>query len=95
MLDDRNVTVSSWQYVEGGVWNRQFNTMAWNLVLDGNAGKDDVSIYAAPSQADDLSGLPTAYLDVGSGDLLRDETVAYASKLWASGVRAELHVWPG
>jgi len=27
--------------------------------------------------------------------VFRDETVAYAGALWASGVDAELHVWPG
>ena len=27
--------------------------------------------------------------------MFRDETVAYASALWAAGVDAELHVWPG
>lgn len=31
----------------------------------------------------------------GSAEVLRDETVAFASKLWASGVQAELHVWAG
>jgi acetyl esterase/lipase len=95
MLDDRNITVSSRQYVEGGVWNRQSNIMAWKALLNENAGMDGVSIYAAPARAHDLSGLPTAFIDVGSGDILRDEAVAYASKLWAGGVQAELHVWPG
>jgi acetyl esterase/lipase len=95
MLDDRNITVSSRQYLEGGIWNRQTNIVAWNAVLNGNAGKDGVSIYAAPARADGLSGLPTTFIDVGSGDILRDEAVAYASKLWAGGVQVELHVWPG
>ena len=27
--------------------------------------------------------------------MFRDEDVAYASSLWAAGVQAELHVWPG
>lgn len=27
--------------------------------------------------------------------MFRDETVAYASSLWAAGIQAELHVWPG
>lgn len=95
MLDDRNTTVSSRQYFEGGIWNCRTNLMAWNAVLNGNAGKDGVNFYAAPGRADDLSGLPTSFIDVGSGDVLRDEAVAYASKLWASGTQAELHVWPG
>ncbi len=95
MLDDRNITVSSRQYVEGGTWNRRGNLMAWNALLNENAGRDGVSIYAAPARAEDLSGLPTTYIDVGSAEVLRDEAVAYASKLWAGGVQAELHVWPG
>lgn len=40
-----------------------------------------------------MSGLPTAYPDVRSAEVLRDEAGTYASKLWESGVQAELHVW--
>lgn len=43
----------------------------------------------------DLAGLPTAFIDCGSAELFRDEDVAFASALWAAGVQAELHVWPG
>ena len=43
----------------------------------------------------DLSGLPPAYLDVGSAETFRDEVVTYASRLWQAGEVAELHVWPG
>ncbi|MET0931179.1 MAG: alpha/beta hydrolase, partial [Aeromicrobium sp.] len=31
----------------------------------------------------------------GSSETFRDEAVDYASRLWASGGVAELHVWPG
>jgi acetyl esterase/lipase len=54
-----------------------------------------VTIYAAPGRATDLAGLPSAYVDCGSAEVFRDETVAWASALWAAGVQAELHVWPG
>ncbi|CAM5303980.1 esterase [Streptomyces purpurascens] len=54
-----------------------------------------MSPYAAPARAQDLSGLPPAYLDVGSAETFRDEVVTYASRLWQSGAAAELHVWPG
>ncbi len=56
---------------------------------------DDVSIYAAPARATDLSNLPPAYIDVGGLDLFRDEDVAYATRLARSGVPTELHVLPG
>jgi acetyl esterase/lipase len=54
-----------------------------------------VSPYAAPGRATDLSGLPPAFVDVGSAEVFRDEAVAYADRLWAAGVQAELHVWAG
>jgi acetyl esterase/lipase len=39
-----------------------------------------------------LTGLPPTYLEVGSAEVFRDETVAYASTIWAAGGIAELHV---
>ncbi len=58
-------------------------------------GGPDVSPYAAPFRASDLSGLPPAFVDVGSAETFRDEDVAYASRIWQAGGAAELHVWPG
>ncbi|MBU0823562.1 MAG: alpha/beta hydrolase, partial [Alphaproteobacteria bacterium] len=55
----------------------------------------DVSPYAAPARATELCDLPPAFLDVGSAEIFRDETVAYADALWNAGGQAELHVWPG
>ena len=49
----------------------------------------------APARLGDFSGLAPAYLEVGSLDLFRDETVRYASSLWAAGIDAELQVLPG
>ena len=46
-------------------------------------------------RCEDLSGLPNTYIEVGPAEPFRDECVARASRLWASGVQAELHVWPG
>jgi acetyl esterase/lipase len=95
MLDDRNETVSSHQIDGVGVWDRTSNFTGWNALLGDRRGTDDVSIYASPSRATDLSGLPPAFIDVGSAEVFRDEDVAYASQLWADGGIAELHVWPG
>lgn len=95
MIDDRNETVSSHQVDGIGSWDRLTNIMAWGCLLGDKAGSDEVSIYAAPARATDLSGLPPAFIDCGSVEVFRDEDVAYASKLWEAGVQAELHVWPG
>ncbi|KOG34195.1 alpha/beta hydrolase [Streptomyces resistomycificus] len=95
MLDDRNETLSSHQMAGLGVWDRTANETGWGALLGDLRGGPDVPAYAAPARAEDLSGLPPAFLDVGSAETFRDEVVAYASRLWQAGGRAELHVWPG
>ncbi|WP_217237622.1 alpha/beta hydrolase [Streptomyces sp. AC555_RSS877] len=95
MLDDRNDTPSSHQMAGLGVWDRTANETGWGALLGEARGGSDVSAYAAPARAEDLSGLPPAFLDVGSAETFRDEVVAYASRLWQAGGVAELHVWPG
>lgn len=95
MLDDRNQTVSANQFVGIGVWDRGSNQTGWTACLGERCGTDDVSIYAAPARATDLSGLPPTFIDVASAEVFRDEAVAYASQIWADGGVAELHVWPG
>jgi acetyl esterase/lipase len=95
MLDDRNVTTSSLQYGSGGSWNRESNNFGWLSYLGDSKGEDDVSYLASPGRVSDCVGLPSTYLDSGSAEVFRDEIVAYAGKLWASGIQAELHVWAG
>lgn len=95
MLDDRNETVSADQFVGIGVWDRGRNETGWAAYLGERRGTEDVSIYAAPARATDLSGLPDAFIDVGSAEVFRDEAVAYAGQIWADGGVAELHVRPG
>jgi acetyl esterase/lipase len=95
MLDDRNETPSSYQMAGVGVWDRTANDVGWTALLGDARGGPDVSPYAAPARATDLSGLPPAFIDVGSAETFRDEDVAYATRIWQAGGRAELHVWPG
>lgn len=95
MLDDRDESVSTQQIDGVGLWDRASNVMGWTALLGDRKGTDDVSIYAAPARATDLSGLPPAFIDCGSAEVFRDEDVAYAGKLWEAGVQAELHVWAG
>ncbi|KUN23168.1 esterase [Streptomyces antibioticus] len=95
MLDDRNDTPSAHQMAGVGVWDRTANETGWSALLGEARGGPDVPAYAAPARAEDLSGLPPAFLDVGSAETFRDEVVAYASRIWQAGGVAELHVWPG
>ncbi|MGW2380260.1 alpha/beta hydrolase [Streptomyces sp. NPDC001658] len=95
MLDDRNESVSSHQMAGLGVWDRTANETGWTALLGEARGGGDVPAYAAPARAEDLTGLPPAFLDVGSAETFRDEVVTYATRIWQSGGVAELHVWPG
>ncbi|MFE2728416.1 alpha/beta hydrolase [Kitasatospora sp. NPDC059327] len=95
MLDDRNDTVSAHQMAGLGVWDRAANEAGWTALLGRARGGPDVSPYAAPARATDLSDLPAAFIDVGSAETFRDEDISYAGRLWQAGGKAELHVWPG
>jgi len=95
MLDDRSHTVSSYQYSQTGSWSRESNDTGWDALLGDRRGTALVTPYTAPARATDLSRLPPAFVDVGSAEVFRDEAVDYASRLWAAGVQAELHVWAG
>lgn len=95
MLDHRNSTPSSYAITDGRVWNRDSNSVGWSAYLASGAGRSDVPAYASPSCADDLGGLPPAYICVGTVDLFVDEDVDYANALRQAGVLVELHVYPG
>jgi acetyl esterase/lipase len=70
---------------------RQSNIEAWKWCL----GESEPDQCAFPALADDLSGLPAVFLDVGTVDLFRDDTMNFAQRLMTGGVPCELHVYPG
>ncbi|AEF36753.1 MULTISPECIES: alpha/beta hydrolase [Mycobacteriaceae] len=90
MLDDRTGDGGS---ADGALltWSYDDNATGWSALLAGGAADG----YAAPARADDLTGLPPAYLDVGGLDIFAREDVRYAQRLLAAGVPVELHVYPG
>jgi len=93
MLDDRNETPSSHAISNVGVWDRKANLESWSWYL-GEA-KEEVSIYAAPARAKDLTGLPSIFIDVGTCDLFKDEDQIFAERLFAAGNRGEFHLFSG
>lgn len=94
MLDHRNDSDSGWQMLGTGAWDRTANETGWSAYL-GDLPAESVPAYASPAVADDLSGLPPTFIEVGSAETFRDEDVEYAARIWAAGGDAELHVWPG
>jgi acetyl esterase/lipase len=94
MIDDRNITPSSYEITDPRTWSREKNLFGWEAYL-GPAYQGQVSAYAAPAREEDLKGLPPLYTYVGELDLFRDETIDYCARLLRAGVPAELHVYPG
>jgi len=95
MLDDRTVGIDPHLPPEYLVFDYDDNRTGWGALLGPALFGDNVSPYAAPARAADLSGLPDAYIDVGDLDIFRDENIEYARRLMAAGIPTELHVLPG
>ena len=93
MIDDRMATPSS--TLDTVVWTPKANVLGWRAYLGHEPGADGVPAYAAAARADDLAGLPPAWIGVGALDVFRDENITYAQRLLGAGVPAELHVYPG
>jgi acetyl esterase len=93
VIDDRCETLSMKNGAGLYIWDYQNSLDMWNQYI----GKDrtDVSPYAAPAHAKDLSGLPPAFVMTCEHDPLRDEGIIYAMRLMADGVQVELHNYPG
>ncbi len=91
MIDDTNTTPSSHEITDVGIWDRDGNIESWGWYLGGKAADK----YSAPARAEDLSGLPPTFIDVGEMDMFRDEDIAFANRLMQAGVATEFHVYPG
>jgi acetyl esterase/lipase len=93
VLDDRLETASMKRFVDTPVWHATNAALSWRYYLGESPG--DVPCYAAPLRADDLSGLPPAYIATAEFDPLRDEGILYALRLLEAGVSVELHNFSG
>jgi acetyl esterase/lipase len=93
-LDDRLDTPSMVEFVDTPLWNRPAAEYSWKYYLSGTPEILGLQ-YAAPSRAEDLSGLPPAFVSVCEFDPLRDEGIAYAQRLLQTGISTELHHYRG
>jgi len=90
MLDDRTVGRDVQEHPGLRLWNRQNNRFGWAAYL-GDADRD----IAVPARRTDLSGLPPAWMGVGTLDLFHDEDLAYAERLKAAGVPCDVQIVKG
>ena len=92
-LDDRLETVSMKTFTDTPLWSRPKAVDSWRHYLGPDPG--EVSPYAAPARATDLSGLPPAFISTMEFDPLRDEGILYGLRLLQAGVPVEMHQYPG
>ncbi|WP_245204364.1 alpha/beta hydrolase [Kitasatospora sp. RG8] len=90
-LDDRCDHPSIDECTDSRIVDGRVARGMWELYL-GSAAADQ---YAAPARAQDLAGLPPAYVEICQADALRDEAMEYGRRLMTAGVHTELHVVPG
>jgi acetyl esterase/lipase len=96
MLDDRTGSARQVPSPIGTLnWGAAANRFGWASFLGQEPGSKDVPIAAVPARTIDVSGLPPAWIGVGSIDLFVEEDIAYAQRLLMSGVMTELLVVPG
>ncbi|MBT3331828.1 MAG: alpha/beta hydrolase [Rhodospirillaceae bacterium] len=93
-LDDRLETASMKMFTDTPLWNLPNAEWSWRHYL-GPDHEGEVSPYAAPARATDLSNLPPAYISTMEFDPLRDEGILYAMALMHAGISVELHSYAG
>ncbi|MEX1280383.1 MAG: alpha/beta hydrolase fold domain-containing protein, partial [Acidimicrobiia bacterium] len=95
MLDDRTAVRPDLGQNDHPVWTKGSNHTGWSSYLGKEPGAEMVPKYAVPARRTDLSGLPPAWIGVGTLDLFHDEDVGYAERLRSAGVDCELEVVEG
>lgn len=98
MLDDRTRYPEEWPGRPFLTWKAEDNVLGWDAYVGADKrGREDadVSVYAAPGRAEDLSGLPSTYIDVGGLDLFKVENLRFAQRLAEADVEVEFHLYPG
>lgn len=95
MLDDRTVLRADIDDSNSPTWSQKSNQFGWESYLGKKCGADNVPAYSVPARREDLSGLPNAWIGVGTEDVFYTEDVAYAHRIKELGTECELHIVQG
>jgi acetyl esterase/lipase len=95
MLDDRSAVDPQFAGGEHIGWTQANNRFGWESYLRQAPGVQCALPYSVAARREDLSGLPPAWIGVGSLDLFCPEDTAYAQRLQVCGVACELVTVPG
>lgn len=90
MLDDRTGQ-AGFESIQGQlVWTPTSNRFGWSSYLRGQRKGCAPPRHAVPARRESLSGLPPAWIGVGTLDLFHDEGLEYGHRLKAAGVPCEI-----
>jgi len=92
-LDDRRESHSARTVEDPRLINASGARRTWDIYL--GSARAAVSAYAAPLRAENLAGLPPAYIQTCEIDPYRDDGIEYARRLLEAGVSTELYNVPG
>ncbi len=95
MLDDRTANRTDIDERRFRLWNNNANRFGWESYTGHAPGSSEISELAAPARCKDLSGLPPAWIGVGTLDLFYEEDRAYGDRLRDAGVDCQLEVVRG
>lgn len=88
MVDDGTAARRELDKPRHRVWSNRNNRFGWTSYLGHSPGQE-VPAYAVPARRHDLSGLPPAWIGVGTADLFLDENRMYAQRLADAGVEVD------
>jgi acetyl esterase/lipase len=89
-VTDSSSSASAQAFTDTPLWTAGANRIMWEIYLRGGP-TDPPPRYASPAHRQDLSGLPAAYVETAEFDPLRDEAIAYAKRLAATGATVRLN----
>jgi acetyl esterase/lipase len=75
------------EFADGPYLTARAMAWFWDAYLPEKDKRDEITASPLRATAEELAGLPEAFLIVDENDVLRDEGEAYARKLTAAGVR--------
>lgn len=95
MLDDRTVLRADIDDSNSPTWSQKNNRFGWESYLGRECGAKELPAHSVPARRKDLSGLPPAWIGVGTLDVFYEENKAYAQRLKEAGIECDLNIVEG
>lgn len=92
-LDGRGDSESARKYTDTPMWNAEKTALVREMFLPDEHAEH--AEYASPAEAEDLTGLPPAYIETAEFDCLHDDGILYSRRLAEAGIPVVLNETKG